>query len=59
MKPVERIMLFLYIMQKYGTTKEENAIFYRAYRVYSRRHFKYNTIPHTLSGEHTEAIFNF
>lgn len=41
MKPVERIMLFLHIMQRHGTAKEENAMFYRAYRIYMRRYFHF------------------
>lgn len=59
MKPVERIMLTLHILQSFGSTEEENSLFYRLLRVYNKRYFKSNTIPYTLCGEYTDHILGF
>ena len=56
MKPIERIMLSLYLLQKYET---DLITFRRLYRIYRQRYFKYNTIPHTLEGNEVEHILGY
>lgn len=59
MKPVERIMLILSILQNLGSTDKEDTLFYRLYKVYTKRYFKANTMPHTKNGDFVEHILGY